>query len=137
MKKVLYFFAVLALLGGMTACNGSAGTDGVSSKNEVKEGDTDAQKFVKLTDQMVCIMEQEPSLEGYEALMNVSKQMMSLNLNGVNQEEMQKALSEFDSKYADEAAMEEKMAGLQEKWTKWAQEHQEEVAEIAKKAFAN
>lgn len=139
MKKVFSFFAMVALVGMMVACNGGdkPGKDGVTSKNEIKEGDSDALKMVKITDQLINIMEQEPSAEGYEMMMNTTMKMMSLNMDKISEEEINKVAAEFDSKYADEKAMEEKMKSLQGKWDKWAEEHQEEAQAIAMKAFAS
>ena len=139
MKKVFSFFAMIALVGMMVACNGGdkPGKDGVTSKNEIKEGDSDALKMVKITDQLINIMEQEPSAEGYEMMMNTTMKMMSLNMDKISEEEINKVAAEFDSKYADEKAMEEKMKSLQGKWDKWAEEHQEEAQAIAMKAFAS
>lgn len=139
MKKVFSFFAMIALVGMMVACNGGdkPGKDGVTSKNEIKEGDSDALKMVKITDQLINIMEQEPSAEGYEMMMNTTMKMMSLNMDNISEEEINKVAAEFDSKYADEKAMEEKMKSLQGKWDKWAEEHQEEAQAIAMKAFAS
>ena len=137
MKKVFSFFAMIALVGMMVACGGSdkPGKDGVTAKNEIKEGDSDVLKMVKITDQLLNIMEQEPSAEGYEMMMNTSMKMASLNMEGISEEEINKVAADFDSKYADEKAMEEKMKSLQGKWDKWAEEHQEEAQAIAMKAF--
>lgn len=138
MKKIFSFFAMVALMGVMVACGGSEkpNKEGITSKNEIKEGDSDALKVVKITDQLINIMEQEPSAEGYEMMMNTTMKMMSLNMNNLSEEEINKVAAEFDSKYADEKAMEEKMKSLQGKWDKWAEEHQEEAQAIALKAFA-
>ena len=132
MKKVFSFFAMIALVGMMVACGGSdkPGKDGVTAKNEIKEGDSDVLKMVKITDQLLNIMEQEPSAEGYEMMMNTSMKMASLNMEGISEEEISKVAAEFDSKYADEKAIEEKMNALQGKWTKWAEEHQDEALAI-------
>lgn len=139
MKKVFSFFAMIALVGMMVACGGSEtpNKEGITSKNEIKEGDSDALKMVKITDQLINIMEQEPSAEGYEMMMNTTMKMMSLNMDKISEEEINKVAAEFDSKYADEKAMEEKMKSLQGKWDKWAEEHQEEAQAIAMKAFAS
>lgn len=138
MKKVFSFFAMIALVGMMVACGGSdkPGKDGVTAKNEIKEGDSDVLKMVKITDQLLNIMEQEPSAEGYEMMMNTSMKMASLNMEGISEEEISKVAAEFDSKYADEKAIEEKMNALQGKWTKWAEEHQDEAMAIVMKAMA-
>lgn len=137
MKKVFSFFAMIALVGMMVACGGSEtpNKEGITSKNEIKEGDSDALKMVKITDQLINIMEQEPSAEGYEMMMNTTMKMMSLNMDNISEEEINKVAADFDSKYADEKAMEEKMKSLQGKWDKWAEEHQEEAQAIALKAF--
>ena len=138
MKKIFSFFAMVALMGMMVACNSGdkPNKEGITSKNEIKEGDSEALKLVKITDQLINIMEQEPSAEGYETMVNTTMKMMSLNMDGISEEEINKVAAEFDSKYADEKAMEEKMNSLKGKWDKWAEEHQEEAQAIALKAFA-
>ena len=135
MKKIFSFFAMVALMGVMVACGGSdkPNKEGITSKNEIKEGDSDAQTVVKITDQLINIMEQEPSAEGYEAMMKLTSEMMKMDVSGITQEEINKVAAEFDSKYADEKALQEKMATYQEKWTKWAKENEEEAKKITEK----
>lgn len=136
MKKVLFFFAMLAMLGTMTACGGdNASKDGATAKNEIKEGDSKALQMVKLTDQMVKVMEQEPNVEGYEAMMKLTMKMMELGQTLTSEEaaEIEKVAAEFDPAYADEKAMNEKMQGYQATWQQWAAEHADEVKEITAK----
>ena len=134
MKKVFSFFAMIALVGMMVACNGGdkPNKEGVTSKNEIKEGDSDALKMVKITDQLINIMDQEPSAEGYELMMNTSIKMMSMLSSEPSEEEIKKAATDAGF---DFEAMEKKMNENQGKWDKWAEEHQEEAQAIALKAF--
>ena len=127
---------MLAMLGTMTACGGdNASKDGATAKNEIKEGDSKALQMVKLTDQMVKIMEQEPNVEGYEAMMKLTMKMMELGQTLTSEEaaEIEKVAAEFDPAYADEKAMNEKMQGYQATWQQWAAEHADEVKEITAK----
>lgn len=134
MKKVFSFFAMIALVGMMVACGGdTVSKDGKTTKNEIKADDSKALQMVKMSDQMVNIMEQEPSAEGYEAMMKLTSEMMKMDVSGITQEEINKVAAEFDSKYADEKALQEKMATYQEKWTKWATENEEEAKKITEK----
>jgi len=133
MKKVLFFFAVMALLCSMTACGGSVSVDGVTSKNEIKEGDSESMKYAKLLDQQVKIMEQEPSAEGYEAFCKVQMTIFQLDASAISNDEMEKAIKEFDPEYLDQDKMSERMKPANEKWQKWTEEHQSEIEEIQKK----
>ena len=95
MKKVFSFFAMIALVGMMVACGGDKpNKEGVTSKNEIKEGDSDALKMVKITDQLLNIMDQEPSAEGYEMMMNTTMKMMNLDVQNVSEEEIKKVATE-------------------------------------------
>ena len=124
---------MIALVGMMVACGGDKpNKEGVTSKNEIKEGDSDALKMVKITDQLLNIMDQEPSAEGYEMMMNTTMKMMNLDVQNVSEEEIKKVATEAGF---DFDAMEKKMKENQPKWDKWAEEHPEEVEKIAMKAL--
>ncbi len=133
MKKFFSFFAMVALMGMMVACGDAVGKDGKTSKNEIKEGDAVAVKIAKMSDQMAKIMEQEPSVEAMECLMRLEREMMNLDVTGINPDDVTKALKDIDPKYADENAYMETAQANQEKWMKWIGEHQEEVQKIAEK----
>lgn len=147
MKKIFSFFAVAALMGMMISCGNSEsakdqnetvkiGKDGITAKNKINDNDSDVLKVVKITDQLINIMNQEPSAEGYEYMMNTAMMMSTLDMQNLSDEEIDKVAAEFDPKYANKEAMDKMMEDLQKKWTKWAEEHQDEAMAITLKAMA-
>ena len=135
MKKVFYFIAVLALMGTMAACGESVSKTGVTSKNEIKDGDSDVMKLAKMIDQQMRIVEQEPSAEGYEALMTLQGefQLMGMKNPNIDEKELDSIVCTLNDEYAKQSAIRKKAEADNEKWQKWTMDNQAEAQKVSDK----
>lgn len=134
MKKIFSFLAVAALMGMMVACGGN---DKENKDTKAKENVTNVQKAINLTEDMLKIMEQEPSAETFEAMMIITKQMQDLSskLTKEEEKEIEKYMNEKHPEMMNPEFMDEKTFEMQQKWANWGMEHQAEAEAIAQKVM--
>ena len=146
MKKIFSFLAVAALMGMMVACGGNdkenKGKDGKakddkgSVENVANQNATNVQKYITIAEGMLEIMEQEPSIEGFEAMMKLQKQQMSMDmLTPEESAEFEKYMAEKYPELNDPSVMDAKTQEMRQKWEKWGMEHQKEAEEITRRVM--
>ena len=145
MKKFFSFFAMAAFMTFMVACGGNdnenkdgeANDDKGSVENVANESATNVQKAISLTEDMLKIMEQEPSAEVFEAMMTMTKQVQDLSgkLTKEEEKEIEAYMNEKYPEMMNPEFMDEKTVEMQQKWANWGMEHQAEAEAIAKKVM--
>ena len=146
MKKFFSFFAMAAFMTFMVACGGNdqenkddenAQGENGSVENVANQNVTNVQKAITLTEDMLEIMQQEPSVETFESMMMMTKEVndLSTKLTKEEEAEIEKYMMEHHPEMMDPDAMNEKTQEMQMKWANWGMEHQEEAEAIAKRVM--
>lgn len=148
MKKIFSFFAMAAFMTFMVACGGNDNESKENkdngnkdnAQNEVVENEaiqegSNVENAIRMTEDMLDIMQQEPSVEAFENMMMMTKKLdeLSTKLTKEEEAEVEKYVMEHHPEMMNPQSMDEKTQEMRMKWENWAMEHQEEAQEIAKK----